>query len=233
MTLVAKLKALCKISVRSGKIIYLGPNYWLQKDEDFTLFRKQLAPIEWWTFEEMEFLFRKRIALNKVNYGDFCGCNESKNFYSRHHDRFVNKIVEFIKENNPWARISSNFLGESILSEFIERIKQIIHRKRDRVILNCIQRQCTIVEITVCYDLYLENAYQEKVRRYKELYGYLQRNGFLVQLIILCFGSLGCVKGDVWKGLRSSPKVKKYKECDEVVFNIVYNWRKPYLEEHS
>ena len=56
-----------------------------------------------------------------------------------------------------------------------------------------------IIIITVCYDLYLENAYREKVRRYKELCDYLERNGFSVQLVVLCFGSLGCVKSDVWK----------------------------------
>ena len=80
----------------------------------------------------------------------------------------MNKIAEFIKENKPRARISSNLLAETIFPEFKEGIKQIVHRKPDIVILNRIQRQCTIVEITVCYDLYLENAYQEKVRRYKE-----------------------------------------------------------------
>ena len=91
------------------------------------------------------------------------GCNEFKNFYSRRHDRIVNKIDEFIKENKPWARISSNLLAETIFPEFQEEIKQIVHRKPDIVILNRIQRQCTIVEITVCYDLYLENAYQEMI----------------------------------------------------------------------
>ena len=83
--------------------------------------------------------------------------------------------------------------------------------------LDRIQRQCTIVEITVCYDLYLENAYQEKVRRYKELCDYLERNGFSVQLVVLCFGSLGCVKSDVWKGLR------KFSQSKENI-TIVMKW---------
>ena len=86
---------------------------------------------------------------------------------------------------------------------------QIVHRKPDIVILDRIQRQCTIVEVTVCYDIYLENAYQEKVRRYEELCDYLESNGFLVQLAVLCFGSLGCVKSDVWKGLRHFSQSKE------------------------
>ena len=137
------------------------------------------------------------------------GCNEFNNFYSRHHDRIVNKIVGFIKENKPRVKFSSNLLAETIFPEFKERIKQIVHRKPDIVILNHIQRQCTIVEITFCYYLYLENAYQKKVRRYKELSDYLERNVFSVQLVVLCFGSLGCVKSDVWKGLRNFSQSKE------------------------
>ena len=86
---------------------------------------------------------------------------------------------------------------------------QIVHRKPDIVILDRIQRQYTIVEVTVCYDIYLENAYQEKVRRYEELCDYLESNGFLVQLVVLCFGSLGCVKSDVRKGLRHFSQSKE------------------------
>ena len=71
MTLVGKLKALFKAAVRSGKIVHLGPKHKFQHYEDFTFFRKQLAPIEWKQFEEREFLFRKHIASTKVNYADF------------------------------------------------------------------------------------------------------------------------------------------------------------------
>ena len=39
--------------------------------------------------------------------------------------------------------------------------------------------------------------------------------GFSVQLIVLCFGSLGCVKGDVWKGLR------KYSKSKENIKNVM------------
>ena len=57
------------------------------------------------------------------------GCNKFKNFHTRRHDRIVNKIAEFIKENKPRARISSNLLAETIFPEFQEEIKQIVHRK--------------------------------------------------------------------------------------------------------
>ena len=57
--------------------------------------------------------------------------------------------------------------------------------------------------MTVCYHLYLEDACREKVKKIMDLLAYLARNAFSVQLIVLCFGSLGCVKSDIWKGLRT------------------------------
>ena len=74
--MVRKLKALYKAAVRSGKIVYLGPKHKFRQDEDFSLFQKPLAPIEWKQFEQRELLFRKHIASKKVNHGDFhCKCD--------------------------------------------------------------------------------------------------------------------------------------------------------------
>ena len=68
MTLIGRLKTLYKAAVHSGKIIYLGPKRKFQRDEDFSLFLKQLASIEWKQFEEREFLFRKKaISVVKNN----------------------------------------------------------------------------------------------------------------------------------------------------------------------
>ena len=71
MTLVRKLKALYKAAVFSGKIVYLGPKHKFRQDEDFSLFQKQLAPIEWKQFEQRELPFCKHMASKKVNHGDF------------------------------------------------------------------------------------------------------------------------------------------------------------------
>ena len=46
-----------------------------------------------------------------------------------------------------------------------------------------------------------------------------------MQLVVLCFGSLGCVKSDVWKGLRN------FSQSKENIKNVI--WRKLYLEELS
>ena len=77
-----------------------------------------------------------------------------------------------------------------------------MHRKPDVVVMDRISRICFIVEIEVCFDLYFEYAYLEKIERYTPLLNILNENGWNVKLFPLCFGSLGCVKDDVWKCLR-------------------------------
>ena len=62
-----------------------------------------------------------------------------------------------------------------------------------------ISRICFIVEIEVCFDLYFEYAYLEKIERYTLLLDILNENCWNVKLFPLCFGSLVCVKDDVWK----------------------------------
>ena len=65
------------------------------------------------------------------------------------------------------------------------------------------------MEITVCYELYLARAYQEleDIRTY-EIIG-REMDSHSVQLVVLCCGSLGCVKNDVWNGLRNFSQSKE------------------------
>ena len=54
---------------------------------------------------------------------------------------------------------------------------------------------------TVCYDLYFDQAFDEKNRRYAPLCELLEANGYSTKLVCV-FGSLGSIKTDVWSGLR-------------------------------
>ena len=67
-----------------------------------------------------------------------------------------------------------------------------------------------MVEITVCYDLYLEYAYNVKVERYKPLLCCLTENGYDAEMSVLCFGSLGSVQNDAWKCSRKISQDKIY-----------------------
>ena len=82
-------------------------------------------------------------------------------------------------------------------------IQRITHRKPDIIIIDNQSRKCIILEVTVCYDLYFEQALNTKEKRYQPLCSLLQSLGWEVDLKVPCFGSLGCIKKDVWTVMRS------------------------------
>ena len=73
-----------------------------------------------------------------------------------------------------------------------------------------------IVEIKVCFDFYFEYALK-KIERCTPLLNILNENAWNVKLFPLCFGSLGCVKDDVWKYLRKW-------NFDKFVSKELMNW---------
>ena len=101
------------------------------------------------------------------------GCiHHFKNYYSRRHDR----IVEII----------SNFIKESIVFPLLrDQLESIEHKKPDIHVVNHLEKKCSIVEIKVCYDLYLEYARNAKYEKYKPLVECSSKNGYDVELLIL------------------------------------------------
>ena len=157
------------------------------------------------------------------------GCRILKNFYSARHNRIVDKICEFVKPLKKRLRCHKDQLINTVIP-FVE-FNDLIHRKPDIVLIDLINKTCIIVEITVCYDLYFDQAFNEKVVRYKPLCDILNENGFDTKLIVLCFGSLGSIKKDVWSGLRyfkpDKDKLKKLlKWCSiSCIIGSNYTWR--------
>ena len=64
------------------------------------------------------------------------------------------------------------------------------------------EKECEIIEVTVCFDLYMSESYESKARKYEQLKNILNRNGIKTNIRILCFGSLGAIHEDVRKNLR-------------------------------
>ena len=65
-----------------------------------------------------------------------------------------------------------------------------------------LNNRCYVVELTVCYDKYFDFAYDGKVGRYGNLMECLNSNGVDAELLVMCFGSLGCIRTDVRNNLR-------------------------------
>ena len=57
-------------------------------------------------------------------------------------------------------------------------------------------------------------------------------NGYHKKLIVLCFGSLGSIKKDVWSGLRYC-KLAKDELKMKMVFNFMYYWFKLHMKTQS
>ena len=160
------------------------------------------------------------------------GClNTFGNFYSRRHNRVVEKISELLKECHNRYRIYNEKRSETIFPLLREQLITITNRKPDIHVVDELSRECLIVEVTVCFDLYLDMAYEEKIRRYDNLVNCLERNGYSTKLFVMCFGSLGSVRKDNWKVLRKFTADKTYiknvlKWCS--ISNIIgsnYIWR--------
>ena len=68
---------------------------------------------------------------------------------------------------------------------------------------NATNRECWIIEVTVCFDLYFDYARAGKLNCYEQLVHVLTAFGYKVKLLVLCFGALGCIANDVKRNLRS------------------------------
>ena len=156
-------------------------------------------------------------------------CVKFKNFRSRRHDRIVSKIVNFITKCNVEFLVYENKMISTVIPNLREEFRNIQHCKPDII---CITRDTVIIiEITICYDLYMNYAYDEKVRRYTPLVTLLRDKGYRSKLIVICFGSLGTVEKSVFNSLmlfnREKSAIKKLlKWCSvSVIIAGNYIWR--------
>ena len=99
------------------------------------------------------------------------GCREFHNFYNRKHNRIADKIADESKLHLPRYRVYSNKLAESLFPELQDSLSVLLHREPDIVVMDRISRICFIAEIKVCFDLYFEYDYLEKIEREQMILG--------------------------------------------------------------
>ena len=157
------------------------------------------------------------------------GCHILKNFYSARHNRIVDEIFKFVKPLKKRFRFHKDQYVNTVIPTV--DFGEIIHRKPDIIIIDLINKTFIIIEVTVCYDLYFDQAFNEKKVRYTPVCDILSANGYDTKLIVLCFGSLGSIKNDVWSGLRyfkpGKDKLKRLlKWCSiSCIIGSNYTWR--------
>ena len=204
----------------------------------------------------MMFLMKARLSILPTNYTLFLwnrdhdancpfGCQHTEsmahllngciktfgNFYSRRHNRIVEKIATYLRNCRCRYRIYQEKQSESIFTPLRIELLDIQHRRPDIHLVDEVSKSCILIEISVCYDIYLDYANQAKKERYSPLVDCLKKNGYDTKLITLCFGSLGSVRNNVWNDLKGFTDDKIYlksiiKSCS--ISNIIgsnYIWR--------
>ena len=122
------------------------------------------------------------------------GCHaEFGNFYSKRHSRIVNYLLDQLKFRGRRYRNYNNKNIEDITPQHREVLQLCNARKPDIVRYDPVTKSIEIVEITICYDLYFEQALNGKHEKYLHLLNVLENPGFKVIMHELCFGSLGNV----------------------------------------
>ena len=90
-------------------------------------------------------------------------------------------------------------MAETIFPDSKTELSEIRNRKIDIVLVDKSERNCYLVEVKVCFDLYLNQSYDEKIIRHQDLVITLRSHHYDVKLLVMCFGSLGCLKqDDLW-----------------------------------
>ena len=112
-------------------------------------------------------------------------CKRFRNFRTRRHDRIVSKIAQFIG-NNSIFETHENKMAFTVFPQFSDALRNLDHCKPDIICTS--NNTVIVVEITICYDLYMNYAFEEKKRRYTPLISLLCEKGYTTKLIIMCFG---------------------------------------------
>ena len=117
------------------------------------------------------------------------GCTEFRNNYVARHDRIIEKISSEIPRKSQIVYINKtiqtcfadtvnpNECGSALKPDFIVR--------RGTTVM--------IMDVACPYDLYIHNAYQEKIRKYKVVQSLLNSKGFNCVVDSVIIGSLGSV----------------------------------------
>ena len=93
-------------------------------------------------------------------------------------------------------------MAETIFPELRAELRAICLRKPDLLMVSKGRKECKIIKVTACFDMYLEQSYKGKPNKYQDLKAALEQAGFLTGYYVMCFWSSGLVHKDVRGNLR-------------------------------
>ena len=80
-------------------------------------------------------------------------------------------------------------MAETAFPHLRTEVQQINNWKPDLVEIKCNEKECEMIEVTVCFDFYMSESYESKARKYRQLKNMLNRKRIKKNIRILCFGS--------------------------------------------
>ena len=115
------------------------------------------------------------------------GCKEFKDVYSSRHDKIVSKLA--IELESFCSEIHMNKCVSNSLP-FVSQ-DDLVSLKLEVVLLK--GSNCMIAEVSCPYDLYANEVYDEKRRKYAALSEEIEQNGFRCSVKPVIIGSTGSV----------------------------------------
>ena len=108
----------------------------------------------------------------------------------------VEIIASFLKKSVWRYRIHIDRYSSTVFLSLTDELEILVYKNPDKPVTDHLLKKFFLVEITICYDLHHKYTYNAKVERYKPLVDCLTRYGYDVEMLVLCFGSLGSVRND-------------------------------------
>ena len=91
---------------------------------------------------------------------------------------------------------------ETAFPQIRNAFQQLNQRKPYILQIKVNKRECEIVEVTACFDWYMDTSYQERENKCQRLINLLNRHGITTSMSVMCFGSLGTVHTNVRRNLK-------------------------------
>ena len=163
------------------------------------------------------------------------GCRKLKGLYTERHDRCVD-IVRKELEKYVFTEFCQVFENQIVALEGLDTLGR---HKPDLCVIDHLSSFAFIVEISNCYDTFLEKCYQHKFDKYMPLCIALNEAGFYTRTIVLVIGSLGFVHKRFTKGLallglskRKSKSLARYLSTSVMIGSRRAWARRNFLIEH-
>ena len=89
-------------------------------------------------------------------------CKRFNDLYSKRHDRIVDAVYQKMHQCNQTSNLFCNRMAEAAFPYLRIKLQQVNNRKPDIIEIKSNNKNCEIIEMNVCLDLYMSESYRNK-----------------------------------------------------------------------